>query len=119
MTILTLANQKGGVGKTTTAVTLAHGLALAGQRTLLVDLDPQGCLTFSLGTEPDKLPLSVHEVLLGEVEPGAALVGTPEGMTLLPANIASTVKVAVPPASVVTSPEVGVTTAWGVEAADV
>ena len=54
---------------------------------LLVDLDPQGCLTFSLGADPDKLPVSVHEVLLGEVEPDAALVTTAEGMTLLPANI--------------------------------
>ena len=54
---------------------------------LLVDLDPQGCLTFSLGQDPDKLPVSVHEVLLGEVEPNAALVTTMEGMTLLPANI--------------------------------
>ena len=54
MTILTLANQKGGVGKTTTAVTLAHGLAMAGQRTLLVDLDPQGHVAFALGM--DKAP---------------------------------------------------------------
>ncbi len=51
MTIITLANQKGGVGKTTTAVTLAHGLALQGQRTLLVDLDPQGHVAFALGAE--------------------------------------------------------------------
>jgi chromosome partitioning protein len=58
-----------------------------GKRVLLVDLDPQGCLTFSLGQDPDKLPLSIHEVLLGEVEPDAALVETSEGMTLLPANI--------------------------------
>ena len=58
-----------------------------GQRVLLVDLDPQGCLTFSLGQDPDKLPVSVHEVLLGDVEPNAALVTTTEGMTLLPANI--------------------------------
>ena len=58
-----------------------------GRRVLLVDLDPQGCLTFSLGQDPDKLPVSVHEVLLGEVEPNAALVTTDEGMTLLPANI--------------------------------
>jgi chromosome partitioning protein len=59
----------------------------AGKRVLLVDLDPQGCLTFSLGQDPDKLAVSVHEVLLGEVEPDVALVDTSEGMTLLPANI--------------------------------
>jgi len=63
------------------------GIIDDGKRVLLVDLDPQGCLTFSLGTDPDKLPVSVHEVLLGEVEPNAALVGTSEGMMLLPANI--------------------------------
>ena len=57
------------------------------KRVLLVDLDPQGCLTFSLGQDPDKLAVSVHEVLLGDVEPDAALVSTAEGMTLLPANI--------------------------------
>jgi chromosome partitioning protein len=49
MTILTIANQKGGVGKTTTAVTVAHGLAIAGREVLLVDLDPQGHVAFSLG----------------------------------------------------------------------
>ena len=54
MRILTIANQKGGVGKTTTAVTIAHGLAIAGVRTLLVDLDPQGHVAFSLGL-PKKL----------------------------------------------------------------
>ena len=85
--VLAVANQKGGVAKTTTVASLGAAFVDAGQRVLLVDLDPQGCLTFSLGTEPDKLPVSVHEVLLGEVEPSAALVGTPEGMTLLPANI--------------------------------
>ncbi|BBY43683.1 cobyrinic acid a,c-diamide synthase [Mycolicibacterium celeriflavum] len=58
-----------------------------GKRVLVVDLDPQGSLTFSLGHDPDKLPVSIHEVLLGEVEPDAALLDTPEGMTLLPANI--------------------------------
>lgn len=58
-----------------------------GKRVLLVDLDPQGCLTFSLGQDPDKLAVSIHEVLLGEVEPDAALVDTSEGMSLLPANI--------------------------------
>lgn len=85
--VLAVANQKGGVAKTTTVASLGAAFAEHGKRVLLVDLDPQGCLTFSLGTDPDKLAVSVHEVLLGEVEPDAALVESPEGMTLLPANI--------------------------------
>ncbi len=85
--ILAVANQKGGVAKTTTVASVGAAMAQCGRRVLLVDLDPQGCLTFSLGHDPDKLPVSVHEVLLGEVEPDAALVTTAEGMTLLPANI--------------------------------
>jgi chromosome partitioning protein len=85
--VLAVANQKGGVAKTTTVASLGAALAAEGTRVLLVDLDPQGCLTFSLGHDPDKLPVSVHEVLLGEVEPDVALVETAEGMTLLPANI--------------------------------
>ena len=82
-----MANQKGGVAKTTTVESLGAAMQEQGRSVLLVDLDPQGCLTFSLGYDPDKLPVSVHEVLLGEVEPSAALVDTAEGMTLLPANI--------------------------------
>ena len=85
--VLAVANQKGGVAKTTTVASLGAAFAGAGKKVLLVDLDPQGCLTFSLGTDPDKLAVSVHEVLLGEVEPNAALVETPEGMSLLPGNI--------------------------------
>ena len=85
--VLAVANQKGGVAKTTTVASLGAAMVELGKRVLLVDLDPQGCLTFSLGQDPDKLAVSVHEVLLGEVEPGAALVDTSEGMTLLPANI--------------------------------
>ena len=85
--VLAVANQKGGVAKTTTVASLGAAMAEQGQRVLLVDLDPQGCLTFSLGVDPDKLAVSVHEVLLGDVEPTAALVPTGEGMTLLPANI--------------------------------
>lgn len=85
--VLAVANQKGGVAKTTTVASLGAAFVEAGKRVLLVDLDPQGCLSFSLGSDPDKLPVSVHDVLLGDVEPDAALVQTPEGMTLLPANI--------------------------------
>ncbi|KUI19154.1 chromosome partitioning protein [Mycobacterium sp. GA-1285] len=85
--VLAVANQKGGVAKTTTVASLGAAIQESGKRVLVVDLDPQGSLTFSLGHDPDKLPVSIHEVLLGEVEPDAALVDTPEGMTLLPANI--------------------------------
>ena len=85
--VLAVANQKGGVAKTTTVASLGAAMAEQGKRVLLIDLDPQGCLTFSLGQDPDKLAVSVHDVLLGDVEPNAALVETAEGMTLLPANI--------------------------------
>jgi chromosome partitioning protein len=85
--VLAVANQKGGVAKTTTVASLGAAMVELGERVLLVDLDPQGCLTFSLGQDPDKLPVSVHEVLLGDVDAEAAMVQTAEGMTLLPANI--------------------------------
>ncbi|MGZ8801604.1 MAG: ParA family protein [Mycobacterium sp.] len=85
--VLAVANQKGGVAKTTTVASLGAAMVELGKRVLLVDLDPQGCLTFSLGQDPDKLAVSVLEVLLGDVEPDAALVETSEGMTLMPANI--------------------------------
>ena len=85
--VLAVANQKGGVAKTTTVASLGAAMVDEGRRVLLVDLDPQGCLTFSLGYDPDKLPVSVHEVLLGDVEPNAALVMTTVVMTLLAANL--------------------------------
>lgn len=85
--VLAVANQKGGVAKTTTVASLGAALVEQGNRVLLVDLDPQGCLTFSLGRNPDTLTTSVHEVLLDSVEPSSVLLSTAEGMTLLPATI--------------------------------
>lgn len=86
-TVLAVANQKGGVAKTTTVASLAAALHAQGQRVLVVDLDPQGCLTFSLGHNPDKLESSVHEVLTGDASVADVLVETDEGLMLLPATI--------------------------------
>ena len=63
--VLAIANQKGGVGKTTTTVNLAAGLALQGQRVLMVDLDPQGNATMGSGVDKRTLAPTVYEVLLG------------------------------------------------------
>ncbi|MFY2788178.1 ParA family protein [Rhodococcus sp. KRD162] len=86
-TILAVANQKGGVAKTTTVASLAAALHALDRRVLVVDLDPQGCLTFSLGHNPDKLDSSVHEVLTGDAEVEDVLIETAEGIVLLPATI--------------------------------
>jgi chromosome partitioning protein len=84
---LAVANQKGGVAKTTTVASLGAALVELGQRVLLVDLDPQACLTFSLGTDPEDLERSIHHVLLGGVKARDVLVSTDEGPDLLPATI--------------------------------
>jgi chromosome partitioning protein len=84
---IAVANQKGGVAKTTTVASLGAALAELGQRVLLVDLDAQACLTFSLGVDPDAVELSVHDVLLGRVSVGMAIQPTSEGPDLLPATI--------------------------------
>ncbi len=66
--VIAIANQKGGVAKTTTVHTLGAALVEQGQRVLLVDLDPQACLTFSNGINPDKLERSLHDVMLGRAD---------------------------------------------------
>lgn len=66
--VLTVSNQKGGVGKTTTTVNLAAGLARRGARVLVIDLDPQGNASTALGVEHDPTITSIYEVLLGEAK---------------------------------------------------
>ncbi|EIV95717.1 ParA family protein [Frankia sp. QA3] len=85
--VLAVANQKGGVAKTTSVSSLGAALSELGRRVLLVDLDPQACLTFSLGLDPDTLELSVHDVLLGRLSAGIVITRTSDGMDLLPATI--------------------------------
>jgi len=82
-----VANEKGGVAKTTTVACLGVALAELDRRVLLVDVDPEACLTFSLGLDPDRIDLSLHDVLLGRIPASLAVQKTPEGPDLLPATI--------------------------------
>jgi chromosome partitioning protein len=77
--IFCIANQKGGVGKTTTAVNLAAGLAVQDQRVLLIDLDPQGNATMGSGADKRTLPRTVYHVMLGLATATEAIVRPPEG----------------------------------------
>lgn len=84
-----MANQKGGVAKTTTVHTVGVALAERGRRVLLVDLDPQACLTYSTGFDPDELSASVHDCFVRRAKAADVCLSVPgiDGLHLLPASI--------------------------------
>ena len=89
MKVVAIANQKGGVGKTTTAVNLSSALARRGQRTLLIDLDPQANATSGLGVDPDDAAdASIYDVLLGGATLESKIQTTPHpNLSIIPAEM--------------------------------
>ncbi|MDD2858784.1 MAG: AAA family ATPase [Candidatus Nanopelagicales bacterium] len=85
--VLAFANQKGGVGKTTTVVTVGAAMAELGLRVAVVDLDAQACATFSLGIDPEDVEVSTREVLIDKVAIDQAVIRTADGVDLVPSTI--------------------------------
>jgi len=88
MKVVAICNQKGGVGKTSTAISLAAFVALMGKKTLLIDLDPQGNCTSGLGIDKNGIEQSIYDVLLHQKDPQQTIVDTQvDNLRLLPSNI--------------------------------
>ena len=86
--IIAIANQKGGVGKTTTAINLSACLAEAGQRVLAVDFDPQGNATSGLGFEKGYMSKTVYELLMGECEINECVIKeVQKNLDILPSDV--------------------------------
>lgn len=86
--IVAVANQKGGVGKTTTTINLGAALAESGQRVLIVDLDPQGNASTGLGIEPDEREFTTYELLLEDIDLSDVIRPTqPENLMIIPATV--------------------------------
>ena len=86
--VIALCNQKGGVGKTTTAINLASYLALSGKKILLIDIDPQGNATSGLGIDKHSVTNSIYHLIIDEQDPKAILINTQvPNLSLFPSNL--------------------------------
>ncbi len=85
--VIAFANQKGGVAKTTTVQSLGDALVERGRTVLLVDLDPQACLTYAVGLDADSLDGTLHEVVVGRSKAEEVLVELSPGLAILPSSI--------------------------------